>query len=428
MKHALITGATCKDGACSAKFLLDEGYQAYETYTGGVTVLSTTRIDQVTRQDHQDVTFEKSMKSTKIGIVTGKRSLTDRPWVKQDMNILKELGFDVIFIDPATNFLRNLRKVVSCHLLFGWFAFPDAAFYARIFCRKSILNAVGYEVAYYPEFNYGLPLTLHLRPFIALGLKSADKVVAISSESAKWAEFWGKRKVEIIHEGIDTNKFKPLEVQKSTNNVILAVANLEKDIVIRKNLFALINAMKYVIQQMHDAKLVIVGEKLDGYPSLKSLVDRLGLEDKVIFKGKVSDDELVFLYNACDVFVMPSLQEGFPTVCCEALSCGKPVITSNRPSMNEIFTNNLHAVLINPKDHIQMAEAIINVIKDKKLAERISKSGRELVVKNFSRDVRKEKLNEVINRVLQSDKNIGGINMLFLKFYFAYIVLRSKLT
>ena len=364
------------------------------------------------------------MKSIRIGIVTAKRSLMDRTWVKQDFDMLKELGFDVIFIDLTENPLRELRKIVSCHLLFGWFAYPNATFYARIFRKASILNAVGHEVAYYPEFNYGLSIKMYLRPFISLGLKFADEVISISRESAKWAEFWSKRKAEIIYEGINTDKFKPLKIPKSTySHILLTVANLEKGIVIRKNLFTLIHAVKLVAEQIKDVKLVVVGEKQDGYPQLKSLVKRLGIENNVVFKGKISDEDLVYLYNTCDLFVAPSLHEGFPTVCCEALSCGRPVIASARPSMNEIFENGVHAILIDPKDHVKMAEAIINVIKDEELAKRLGKNGRELVIKNFSCVIRKEKLKKVIIEVLKKhNKDIGRLNMLFLIFCLVLIM------
>jgi glycosyltransferase involved in cell wall biosynthesis len=342
----------------------------------------------------------------------------NRPWIKQDFEILKELGFDVLFIE-SENLLRNLKKIISCHLLFEWFAYPDIVFLAKSFRRKVILNAIGHEVAYYPDFQYGLPLKLHLRPFIALGLKHADKVIAISNESARWAEWWGKKHVEIIYEGIDTEKFQPLNVDKPRNErIILTVANLEKDIIVRKNLVTLIRAMKLVAEKMDDVRLLIVGEKLDGYPQLRLLVEELNLKEHVTFTGKISDEELVYYYNICDVFVMPSLQEGFPTVCCEALSCGKPVITSNRPSMNEIFTPN-NVLFINPSNYEEIAEAIIKVLKDPELAKRLGELGRKLVIENFSREARKKRLNYLIHKVLRETKEIGGIHMFFLVFYLA---------
>jgi glycosyltransferase involved in cell wall biosynthesis len=333
---------------------------------------------------------------------------------------LEELGFDVVFIELRKRFLRNLPEIVGCDLLFGWFAYPDAALYARILRRMSILNAVGHEVAYYPEFNYGLARRTYMRPFIALGLKSADKVIAESSESAGWARFWSRKKVEIIYEGIDTGKFKPLGIPKNSNDhILLAVATLRKDIVPRKNLATLINALKVVVEQVENAKLTIVGEKLDGYPSLREQVEELGLEDHVVFTGKISEEELVRLYNMCDVFVMPSLQEGFPTVCCEALSCGTPVITSDRPSMNEVFTNNVNAILTDPEDHVKMAKAIVKVLRNSSLATRLGKKGRELIVKNFSRDARKEKLNKAIIEVINQRRETRGIDIPFLLFYLA---------
>jgi glycosyltransferase involved in cell wall biosynthesis len=360
------------------------------------------------------------MKGVKIGVVSSEHTLTKRTWVKQDIDILRELGFDVVFVELERGFLGNLKKMFGCHLLFGWFAYHNVALYAKILKRISILNAVGAEVAYYPEFNYGVVKRPYMIPLIALGLKSTDKLIAISNESARWARFWSKRNAEIIYEGIDTVKFKPLKARRNRgNHELLAVAYLEEGTEPRKNLSTLINAMKLVVEQIPDAKLILVGEKSGGYPQLYRQVEELQLEDNIVFKGRVTDEELVRLYNACDVLVMPSLQEGFPTVCCEALSCETPVITSNRPSMNEVFTNNIDALLINPHDQVRMAKTIIRVLKDENLAERLGKNGRALVVKNFSREVRKEKLNKAISEVLEEEKSIGGISVAFLIFYFS---------
>ena len=110
-----------------------------------------------------------------------------------------------------------------------------------------------------------------------------------------------------------------------------------------KNLSILIDAFHQIRSgSSTGAKLVLVGDYQDdpflsAYPDLKSKVNALGLNDAVIFTGFVPDADLVHLYNAARLLVLPSLDEGFGLPAVEAMACGTPVAASDRGSLPEVL-------------------------------------------------------------------------------------------
>lgn len=108
----------------------------------------------------------------------------------------------------------------------------------------------------------------------------------------------------------------------------------------RKNQAALIEAFAQLPAQLrHQYQLVIAGNGWDGvYASLREVARKAGLsEDRVVFTGRVSDDQLFALYNLCHLFVFPSLREGFGLPALEAMACGTPAIGSNCTSVPEVI-------------------------------------------------------------------------------------------
>lgn len=374
----------------------------------------------------------------KICLVTS-HSYIDRSWVKQDVEILKALGFDVITLPTPCDFpdprflvwlIKHVRSILNCHVIYEWFAFPSIVFIGKSFGKPTVLNAVGYEIAYYPEFSYGEPCSLFKRAIISLGLRNADYVIAISRESAKWANVWGAHNVTVIYEGINTDKFVYKRDRFHERPLIVTVAYLGLMNIIRKGLITLLEALRLVIDILPDTKLIIVGEKMDGYHFLAKKAEEIGVIDAVDFRGLVDFEELLHIMHSASVFVMPSLQEGFPTVLCEALACGVPIVTTNRPAMNEVFENNVHALLVEAKSPQKLAEAIIILLTDKKLAENIARNGKELVEANYSKSIREKKLKEYFLAVLESEKKheYRGFNIAWLGVFVVLSVLYPLIT
>ena len=111
-----------------------------------------------------------------------------------------------------------------------------------------------------------------------------------------------------------------------------------------KNLKALVDAYHQLTMDsiFSGVKLVLVGDYesdsfYSDYPSLKSHIEQLRLDKKIIFTGFIEDSDLVYLYNAASLLVLPSIEEGFGLPAIEAMACGTPVISSERGSLPEII-------------------------------------------------------------------------------------------
>jgi glycosyltransferase involved in cell wall biosynthesis len=109
-------------------------------------------------------------------------------------------------------------------------------------------------------------------------------------------------------------------------------------------------------------KLIICGNVDSKRMGLEELITEFNLKDSVIFTGRLPDNELVALYQAADLFIDPSLYEGFGLQVVEAMSCGIPVITSNVTSLPEIVGD--AGILLDPADIGGFASALVSVLTD----------------------------------------------------------------
>ncbi len=147
-----------------------------------------------------------------------------------------------------------------------------------------------------------------------------------------------------------------------------------------KNLKSLVDVYhKLKMDSIHgDLKLVLVGDyKSDSfysdYSSLKSHVERLRLENEVIFTGFIEDRELTYLYNSALLLVLPSFEEGFGLPAVEAMACGTPVVSSDRGSLPEILGG--AGRFFDPHSPETMLLAIREVLSDEEIRKEMRRRG-----------------------------------------------------
>lgn len=152
--------------------------------------------------------------------------------------------------------------------------------------------------------------------------------------------------------------------------IVLNVANLRP----RKDHETLIKAF-YLFRQQSPGRLLILGEDDHGrQEQLSHLATSLGIECDVQFLG-FQKNPYKYMKGA-DLFVLSSLEEGLPTVLIEAMACGLPVISTDCPSgPREIITHGLNGMLVPVQNPEKLAEAMLTVIKDPCLAERLRVNG-----------------------------------------------------
>ena len=172
-------------------------------------------------------------------------------------------------------------------------------------------------------------------------------------------------------------KKKELIIQEIKNRYniqypfILFVGTLEK----RKNVPTLIKAFYKLKKSQIEHKLVIVGGKGWKYNQIFDLIEELKLQKDVIFTDYVSDEDLVKLYNTADIFVYPSLYEGFGLPPLEAMACGCPVITSNTSSLPEVVGD--AGIMINPMDIDSLTTSMLKILTNPELKEEMGKKSLE---------------------------------------------------
>jgi glycosyltransferase involved in cell wall biosynthesis len=148
-----------------------------------------------------------------------------------------------------------------------------------------------------------------------------------------------------------------------------------------KNLQFLIKSFLKISKLKPKWQLVLVGE-IDGfYRSLQEMTQELGLENKIIFLGKVSDQELKNLYQNALMYVFPSLCEGFGLPGLEAMQNNLPVISSDASSLPEIYGN--AALYFNSRNSEELVKAVLELGQNKKLRKEMIKKGRQRI-KKFS--------------------------------------------
>ena len=159
---------------------------------------------------------------------------------------------------------------------------------------------------------------------------------------------------------------------KMDASYILNVGTLEP----RKNVRRLIEAYALLPPNLRrEVQLVIAGGEGWLSSDLGMVVRRLGLSDRVRFLGYVRDEELVTLYSFAELFVYPSLYEGFGLPVVEAMACGAPVISSNRSSIPEVAGK--ATVLVNPEDVLELACAMEVLLEKPEYRRKLSKLGLE---------------------------------------------------
>ena len=210
-------------------------------------------------------------------------------------------------------------------------------------------------------------------------IKRASIIVADSySTKRDIIEFFGidEKQIKVVHLGVES-RFRPISnvkeyrlKNKLPSKMILNVGTLEP----RKNVITLMKAFKKLREKGFETyKLVIAGEKGWLYEQIFKEVEQNDLKNEIIFLGVVRDEDLPMLYNCADIFVYPSLYEGFGLPPLEAMACGIPVITSNTSSLPEVVGN--AGIMVGPCDDNSLCEAMYKVLKDEELRCHMSKKG-----------------------------------------------------
>lgn len=302
--------------------------------------------------------------------------------------VLNDKELDVVHCPtqgvPPYFWFINARKVVTIH------------------------GAAAFELS--PEIH-PQPTLRHKLPY-ALFEKRIQAVIAVSNSAKRnIARHYriDPDKIYVIFHGVDHSKFHlPNENLESirrelaekldvSSPFLLHVSNYQP----KKNVVGIVKAFKKVIENSRqDLKLVLVGGIYHGFTAVQSLIEELGLKSHIVHVGHVPNEELLAkLYMGAELFLFPSLHESFGLPILEAMACGTPVITSNIYSMPEVAGD--AAVLVNPYDIDEIAEAILELLSNQQKRGRLIQKGLEKA-KQFTWEKSAREHLELYKRVVET--------------------------
>jgi glycosyltransferase involved in cell wall biosynthesis len=168
----------------------------------------------------------------------------------------------------------------------------------------------------------------------------------------------------------------------------------------RKNTMGILHSFAYLKQQTTlPIRLVVAGLTPEAKNKFHALILDMNLDGQVVLLGFIPEYELVALYNGAVVFVYPSLYEGFGMPVLEAMACGTPVVTSSAGSIPEVAGK--AALFVDPKNPEEIANAILQIVSDASLRERMIEQGVEQA-KRFSWEKTAQQMLEIYRETVES--------------------------
>lgn len=329
------------------------------------------RLDR--RNDYQLVVARHERNAT-IGPLATNFEVREIPFRERALAIMwHRLGLPISverFTGPldlfhATNFvlppLRGARGIVTIHDL-SYLLYPDAA-------AKTLVT--------------------YLNKVVPRSVARAEMIIADSESTRRdIVEHLGipDDRVRVVYGGVDERFHRDDDAHRRSEvalrygidlPAILAVGTLQP----RKNLARLIDAYVLLREQGLSHTLYIAGASGWLYSDIFRTIEDLGLQPFVKFLGYVRDEDLPTLYSLADVFVYPSLYEGFGLPILEAMGCGTPVVCSDVSSIPEVAGE--AAAYCDPLDVNSIAGAIDRVLRDRQMRTTIIEKGNDQV-KRFS--------------------------------------------
>jgi glycosyltransferase involved in cell wall biosynthesis len=235
-------------------------------------------------------------------------------------------------------------------------------------------------------------------------LRRADAVFSSSRCSVQWVErFHGldSRRIPVIHSGVDTQVFRPLDVAKEERPTVIFVGKIERN----KGVELLVEAACRLADQIPNLRLRLVGRE---NAELTALLQRRSRQtcgrDLLEVIGFVDHASLPQLLSRAHVFAAPSKYEGGPGfVYLEAMACGVPVVACSGSGASEVVVHGENGLLVPPDDVQELFEALRRLLNDPFYREKMGGRARRYVLENADSQQCFGKLDEFYRRVVSRE-------------------------
>lgn len=261
----------------------------------------------------------------------------------------------------------------------------------KSFSRPFVLRAHGNNT-YFSSILH-TPLRFNTKLYEKRLYKKADYYCAVSRFTAnRMREIYKlKQNIEVIYNGIDTEIIESTKENSLSPGILNNICNLivfSGTLTAKKGIYELIQAVLIVLKKNLDLTLIINGKDTQSIKTGLSVKEELlalipeEYKKKFIFNGHVTREEIFGLYSHCKAAIFPSYAEAFAMAPMEAMILGVPTIFSGTCSGKEIIKDKINGLLVNPYEASDIANAIIWILMNPELAQKIAGQGKE-TVKNF---------------------------------------------
>lgn len=293
----------------------------------------------------------------------------------------------ILIQTPITPRMRQSLRDVKADVVHAHSPPPLASHYAGVVASE---RGIPYVVTYHcdvdlPSAFGSIVESVYRRSLGASTLRNAAQVVVTTRTYAATSRAVWRYNPTVIPNAVDHRRFRP-DVDGSEIRTSLSIPAdaplvlLVGRIVPHKGIEHFIEAARYV----PEARFVIAGEGSLLEP-MKRLATSMGVEERVHFLGRVTEERLPEVYAACDVFVLPSVSrlEAFGIVALEAMATAKPVIVADIPGVREMIEDGRDGLLADPVNPADLGEKIRRLLADPEARRTMGQRGREKVLESF---------------------------------------------
>lgn len=350
--------------------------------------------------------------------------LVSEKWEKYKQTPKKEVmnGVEIYrpsyFVVPGNHLLeysgwtyyRGVRQTVEriyrlwpFDIMHAHVALPDG--YATMLLKRNYDKPTVLSI-HGQDMHYTVHRSQKARNKVIEALDNANVVIAVSDKLKKEIiECTQKANVVTVPNGFNVDDV--YEGQSSLKDkyegkiVILSVGNL----VPTKGHEFMLHALKDIVKEFENIVYLIVGQ--GSYKSaLVELVSKLGLGPYVEFLGALPHKKAMEYMSVCNIFVLPSWQEGFGVVYLEAMAHGKPVIGCKGQGIEDFVTDGVNGILVKGKDSDSLREAVLSLIRDKDYAASIGNKAKQYVMNNLTWANNASRMVQIYNKLLNKSAAI----------------------
>jgi L-malate glycosyltransferase len=330
----------------------------------------------------------------KVSIFTLAENLNSGFWKQTNVEIYSfphKQNNKLLYITALPK-LKKVIKTVSPDILHAHYASSYGLLGALSSFHPFIISVWGSDIYEFPKQG------ILQNRIIKYNLSKANAIFSTSKSMADEAKKYTQTSIYITPFGIDCTIFKKSmgkEFFEKSTLVIGTIKSLEKVY----GIDTLIRAFNIVHKKYSSTRLLICGSGSKEM-EYKSLVKILGIDTVTLFTGKIPTDETPMYHNSIDIFVNISLTESFGVSVLESSACEKPVVAGRVGGLIETVKDQVTGIMVPPGNVEETVSAIIKLIENPGLAQKLGTNGREFVLKNYDWKENSKHIIDLYNKIL----------------------------